>query len=61
MQKRFAQLFAVKQKFQLEELEPYVQDLFGSAAGMPRSQAELLLRHTRLIDGLYYPLSLVAK
>ncbi len=59
LQSRFSQLFAVKAKFKLEELEPYVRDLFDSSSsagtGMPRSQAEVLLKYTKMIDGLYYP------
>lgn len=54
---RFAQLFEERPKFRLEELEPYLQDLFCASgdAQKPRSQAELLLLYTKCIDQFYFP------
>lgn len=52
---RFQQLFTVKAKFQLDELEPYLIDLFGNVgAGQCKTQPELLLKYTKKVDGFYY-------
>eukprot|EP01034_Spumella_vulgaris_P021397 gene21397-27427_t len=50
---RFSQLFAVKPRFRLDELEPYLVGLFGPGGVLPKSQAELLLQHTKCVDDLY--------
>lgn len=50
---RLRALFAVKHKYNEEELEPYLLDLVGGS-GQPKSKPELLLAHTRLVDGFYF-------
>mmetsp|Transcript_26260 Transcript_26260/g.38928 ORF Transcript_26260/g.38928 Transcript_26260/m.38928 type:complete len:403 (+) Transcript_26260:57-1265(+) len=53
-QARFRQLFNAKSRYSLEEIEPYLTDLYGKS-GQPKSCAELLLAHANLIDGYYVP------
>ncbi len=69
-QTRFGELFAAKAgprargepakekdvRFSFAELEPYMVGLFGNAAaGQCKTIHELLLKHTKLVDGFYYP------
>jgi len=53
IQERLKALFAIKSKYELEELAPYVDDLVGGA-GQAKSDVELLLSHARLVDAKYY-------
>lgn len=53
IQERLKALFAIKSKYELEELVPYVDDLVGGA-GQAKSDVELLLAHARLVDAKYY-------
>jgi len=53
IQERLKSLFAIKPKYELEELVPYVNDLAGGA-GQPKSHVELLIAHSRLVDAKYY-------
>jgi hypothetical protein len=53
IQERLKALFAIKSKYELEELVPYVDDLEGGA-GQAKSDVELLLAHARLVDAKYY-------
>jgi hypothetical protein len=52
-QPRFQQLFELRSKYSLNEIEPYLKDLFGHS-NQPKTIHELLLAHALLIDGFYY-------
>lgn len=52
-QERFRELFAVKQKYSEDELAPYFEDVVGSR-GQAKSLTELLMSHTRHVDGFYF-------
>ena len=48
MQVRFASIFSRKQRLLLEELEPYLEGLYGTGlAGVPKTKSELLALYTR--------------
>lgn len=49
MQTRFSALFGVKARYQLEELQPYLEGLWGPAAGAaaPKTQQDLLTLFAR--------------
>ena len=47
------ELFMIKNKYELYELEPYVNDLVTGKIGA-KSVAELLLANSRLVDKIYY-------
>mmetsp|Transcript_10093 Transcript_10093/g.10183 ORF Transcript_10093/g.10183 Transcript_10093/m.10183 type:complete len:378 (+) Transcript_10093:108-1241(+) len=49
---RFQHLFTVRPSYSLEEITPYLEDLVGKP-GLPKNTTELLLLHTRLVDGKY--------
>lgn len=51
---RLGQLFAVRPRFLEHELVPYFLDMVGGV-GKPKSIAELLLSHTRVVDDFYIP------
>lgn len=53
-QVRLGELFAVRSRFLEHELIPYFQDMVGGP-GKPKSIAELLLSHTRVVDDFYMP------
>ena len=53
IEERLKALFAIKNKYELEELFPYVNDLVGGT-GQPKSAVELLLVNARLVDAKYY-------
>ena len=55
MKVRFNQLFAGKGQLRLTEIRPYLKDLSGGP-GQPATEAELLLRYTRLVDDFVVPL-----
>lgn len=54
LQVRLGQLFAVRPRFLEHELVPYFLDMVGGV-GKPKSIAELLLSHTRVVDDFYIP------
>jgi hypothetical protein len=53
---RFEQLYEIRNRYTLEEIQPYIQD-FLSATGENRKSNELglLLKYTKLVAGYYIP------
>ena len=51
-EERFKHLASIKLKYKQEEIGPYCTGLYASA-GQPRSIPELLLKHSKFVDGMY--------
>jgi hypothetical protein len=52
-QERFRKLYSIKPKYVIEELDPYCSGLVGGL-GQPKSNAELVLKFSRIIESKYY-------
>lgn len=49
---RFQELFAIRERYSIEDIVPYLSDLYGNP-GQPKSLVALMLQYCNNVDNMY--------